>query len=323
MAATITHPGYRPEAVALLRRALPSFYDRLDATPESVIGRDEDMVLTPGDPRYAIPPLDTMLALDWPDFQRAAGDSLSEGAIEIAIVGDVEPQAAIDAVASTFGTLPKRRAAFADHPAGRERAFTATRDTTVLLHEGEADQAALRMYWPTTDDSDLKTDIGLSLLSEIMQLRVLDELRERTGATYSPVGYSSTSSTQPGFGYLMVGANLKPDALATSRAAIATVAADLVSTPVDADTLLRARAPLVEQYTKSRRENGYWLSVAGTAQSRPDRLDRTRQAVTVLQAVSPADLQTLAKSYLASAPVVIEARPDPDKPAAPAATPAG
>ena len=313
MAATIAHPGYRPEAVALLRRALPSAYDRMDATPEAVIGRDGNSVLSPHDPRYAVPPLATVMALDWPDFRRDADDSLSDGAIEIAIVGDVDEQAAIDAVAASFGALPARRAAFAPHAAGRERAFTEARGTTVLLHEGEADQAALRMYWPTTDDADLKTDLALTLLSEVMKLRVLDELRERTGATYSPVGVSSTSSDQPGFGYLMAGANLKPGALETSRAAIAQVAAGLVATPVDADTLLRARAPLVERFTKARRENGFWLGYAGVAQSRPERLDRARQAIATLRSLTPADLQGLARRYLSAAPVVIEARPDPAK----------
>lgn len=316
MAATIAHPGYRPEAVALIRRALPAAYDRMDATPEAVIERDAESVLTPNDPRYATPPLETVMALDWPDFKRDVGDRLAKGAIEIGIVGDVDEQAAIDAVAATFGALPTRDAAFAEHAPGRQRAFTDARATTVLLHDGEADQAALRMYWKTTDDRDLKTDVGLTLLSDILQLQVLDELRERTGATYSPVGFSSTSSDQPGFGYLMVGANLKPDALATSRVAIAKVAADLVAKPVDTDLLLRARAPLIERMTKARRENGWWLDYAGLAQSQPERLDRARQSIALTQAVTPADLQALAKRYLTAAPVVIEARPDPAKVAA-------
>ncbi len=308
-AALIAHPGYRPEAVALLRRALPAAYDQMDATPEATIASSAEAVLSPYDPRYATPALADMLALDFDDFREAAGDSLSQGAIEIGIVGDIDAQAAIDAVAATFGTLPARRPSFEPHANGRQRAFTADRETVVLPHAGEADQAALRLYWPTTDDADLTTDLGLTLLAQIAQLQVLDELRERTGATYSPIAASVTSSDQPEFGYLVAGANLKPDAVATAKTAVLAVAKSLVDQPVDTDLLLRARAPLLEQSAKARRENGWWLNYVSQAQSRPERLDRARNAPAVLAAVSPADLQALARRYLSHPPVVIEALP--------------
>ena len=68
---------------------------------------------------------------------------------------DLDEDAAITAVAATLGALPPREEAFNPRTENRTRSFTANRGQRVLTHEGEPDQALLRWYWPTTDDSDL------------------------------------------------------------------------------------------------------------------------------------------------------------------------
>ena len=69
--------------------------------------------------------------------------------------------------------------------------------------------------------------------------------------------------------------------------------------PVDADLLARARAPELEQLDRSMRENGFWLGSIAKAQSEPERLDRIRQRRALIQAIGPAELQSLARMYLA------------------------
>ena len=58
--------------------------------------------------RSVNPPLDKLMTLDWAQLKSAIGDSLTHGAIEIGVVGDIDEQAAIDAIAATFGALPTR-----------------------------------------------------------------------------------------------------------------------------------------------------------------------------------------------------------------------
>jgi len=72
----------------------------------------------------------------------------------------------------------------------------------------------------------------------------------------------------------------------------------LRDTPVTADLLARAKNPALESVTKSLRENGYWLGYVDEAQSRADRLDRIRQRKAIYEAITPADLQKLARTYL-------------------------
>jgi zinc protease len=68
--------------------------------------------------------------------------------------------------------------------------------------------------------------------------------------------------------------------------------------PVSEDNILRARRPLIEQLEKSDRENGSWLGLVNVAQSQPDKLDRRRARMALLNAVSAADIQKAAQQYL-------------------------
>lgn len=298
MAAYLTHPGYRPDGLALIRRVLPQQYAANDATPAAVMARDAGGILANNDPRSMTPPLEKLMTLDWAQLKPVIADSLAHGAVEVGVVGDIDEQAAIDAIAATFGALPARRAAFDPRASARVREYAADRSERTLIHKGPADQAELRVYWPARDDSDLAEAMRLSLLARVMQLKLTEELRERLGESYSPGAGASLSDEFPGYGHLLATSNVDFQHLATTRAAIFAIAGELRDAPVDADLLDRARRPMVEAMTKSRRENSYWLNYVAEATSHADRLDRSRKSIAEVEAATPAELQTLARRYL-------------------------
>lgn len=298
MAAFVTHPGYRADGLALIRRFLPQQYAANDATPAAVLGRDASGILANNDPRAQTPPLEKLLALDWNQLKPAIADSLAHGAIEIGVVGDIDEQAAIDAIAATFGALPDRRAAFDPRADARVRQYATDRSERTLIHKGPAEQAELRVYWPARDDSDLVEAMRLNLLARVMQLMLTEELREKLGESYSPGAAASLSDEYPGYGHLFAASNVDFKDLATTRAAIFAIAKELRDKPVDADLLDRARKPLLEAMTKARRENSYWLPYVSEATSQEARLDRSRKSIAIVEAATPADLETLAQRYL-------------------------
>ena len=125
-----------------------------------------------------------------------------------------------------------------------------------------------------------------------------DKLREELGATYGAQVSSSMSDVYKDFGTFSVAATLSPDRLDEAQTAIGEVLAKLRAAPIDDDLLLRARAPVIESIEKSRRENGFWLGVASEAQSRADRLERVREQLDQVKAVTPAEIQQFAQTYL-------------------------
>ncbi len=297
-AAMLTRPGYRTEAIDLFRRIIPQQYAANDATPAAVIARDASGIIADDDPRTITPPLASVMALDWDGFKSAVGDALANGAIEIGVVGAIDEQAVMDAIAATFGALPDRRARFDPRDDARQRQFATDRTTRTLIHKGEADQAVVQTYWQARDDADLGETVRLELLGEVMGIMLTDELRERLGQTYSPSAAASLSSDFPGFGYIVASSNVDFADVAATEAAFAAIAAQLRDAPVSDDILARARAPYVERLTRARRDNGYWLGYVARAASDPARLDRSRRAIGEVGAATPADLQALARRYL-------------------------
>lgn len=297
-AAYLTQPGWRADGLALVRRVLPQQYAANDATPAAVLARDVPGILANDDPRLVTPPLETMLSLDWTGVRNASADMLARGAIEIGVVGDIDEQAAIDAIAATFGALPPRNAAFGEWAEARQREFARDRSPRTLVHKGPADQAEVRLYWTARDDSDFAEMLRIDLLVRAMQIALTDELRERLGKTYGPGAGADLTTLFPGYGHIFAGANVDIGDLATTEAAIRKVAADLAAAPPSADLVERARKPMLEAMVKARRENSYWMGWVSYAATRAHRLDRVRTAVSAVEAITPAELQAVAQRYL-------------------------
>ena len=185
-----------------------------------------------------------------------------------------------------------------DFSAQRAARFREDLTPVVLTHGGQADQAMVNNYWPLPDDSDYRLETGISMLSSVMRLMLTEELRENLGATYGASVGASMSEDFNDFGYLAAGAVVDPAQMDVVEAAILEVARQLREAPVDADLLTRARNPALEQQQQSLTDNGYWAAYVSSAQGEAERLDRIRQRRANLEAVTPAELQTLAQRYL-------------------------
>ncbi|MGZ3249144.1 MAG: M16 family metallopeptidase [Croceibacterium sp.] len=298
LAAAISDPGYRPQGEAQYRRNIENFFARLDATPDSALGNNLGRILTDNDPRFTLQPKDAYLALNFEKLRGAIGDRLSHGALELAIVGDFDPDKTIALVAKTLGALPPREPQFRDYDANRTRPFTADRKLRVIRHSGPADQAIVRMTWPTEDDSNFDDELKLELLERVVQVELTDDLREKLGATYSPGVNAAESRTWHGYGTFAIAAPVDAAKVEPARQAMLDTIARLTVQPVDADTLLRARQPLIEAYDNALKTNGGWLSLADDAQREPDQIGRFVASKAKVQAITPADLQAIAAKYL-------------------------
>lgn len=309
LTAFTTHPGYRSEAINQYRSYLPNFYARLNATPEGAIGSQIGAILSDNDPRFSLAQREVFEKLTFDDLKAAIGDRLEKGAIEIGLVGDFDEDQAIAAVAATFGALPEREAEFRDYGGARTRQFTANRSPRVLHHKGEADQAIVEFYWPTTDDADYREDVRLRLLAELLQIKVTDQIREQLGASYSPVARSFTSSIYPGYGYIQISTNVASGDVEKVSDAVRHIAAELSApaplagspstpSPIAADELARARTPILENIANSVKSNTAWLGIVDSAQSKPAKLDRFRSGGTAFGTVSADELLAMARTYL-------------------------
>ncbi|WP_374412220.1 M16 family metallopeptidase [Novosphingobium colocasiae] len=299
LAALVTDPGYRPEGEVQYRQAINTYFNRLRATPGSALGADIGGILSDNDPRFSLQSPDTYRALSYARLKADITDRLTHGAIEIGMVGDLDEDKAIAMVAATFGALPAREPQFRSHDDVPPRPFTTARNLRVIRHDGPADQALVQVIWPTRDDSDPLETLKLGLLERVMRIELTDTLREKLGKTYSPSASSALSRDWKGYGTFAITASIDGAEMAPTRAAIAETVKALRDAPVDADVLLRARAPMLESLANALKTNGGWLSLVDRAQTESDRIDRYLAAQTRLAALTPADVQAMAKRWLA------------------------
>jgi zinc protease len=300
LAATLTDPGYRAEGVERFRKNIDNFFNTLDSTPSRALSSASGAILSDNDPRFSLQPRAAFFALDYDQLRAAIAGRLANGAIELALVGDLDEDAAIAAVASTLGALPAREAAFNPRTDNRSRSFTARRGEYRLIHKGEPDQALLQWVWPTTDDSDPAEDRRLDLLARIVRLELTDRLREQLGQAYSPSAGSNTSHYYPGYGTFAISASVAADRIAETREAVNGLIADLRAAPLDADVIERARKPWIEDYNNTLKDLGGWLALAARAQSEPQRIDRFLAAPALMGAITPEDIHQAALRYLAA-----------------------
>ena len=299
LAAYLTDPAWRPQPFERMRSYGVTLHDQLASTPGGVFGRDGDKLLHSGDPRWAFPTLAEIQAGKLEDVKSIVGGALANGPIEVVVVGDIDVDTAIAQTAATFGALPPRKGGEAPDAARQVKFPAPTAEAVRLTHRGRPDQAMGFVAWPTTDfPSDPQRARELRMLERVLQLRLIDEVREKEAVTYSPSTDLDTSWEFPGYGYLAASIEAPQDKLPGFFTTVDGIAADLAATPVTADELERAKKPRIEQIRKAQATNEYWLGQLGGAQTDPRRLDAVRQAVSGLEKVTPADVQRAAKTYL-------------------------
>jgi zinc protease len=299
MAAYVTDTGWRPEAFEQLRGTLLPQLAQINSTPLTLFQVNLARLIHNGDPRWAFPTLPYVQAARSEDLKTLIAPSLATGAIEISVVGDVAVDQAVAAVASTFGALPARKTSVVKAKP-HEVSFPAGVITpVVLLHQGGADQGIAASGWPTTDVfTNTTRNAARTLLADLMQQRLFEELRQRDGTSYTPQLQSQSSAVFPGYGSLLGFADIPPAKADLFFESLAKIAASLRSTPVTADELDRVRNPEIAKLTQAKQTNEYWLGVLGAVQSEPRFADLARRSLANLQAVTAADIQAEANTWL-------------------------
>jgi zinc protease len=297
LAAYASDPAYGPNGWNRLRALSGTIHDQLASTPGGVLSRDLNGLLHNGDPRFLTPSREEMAASSIDAAKPLLAGPLGSEPIEIAIVGDVTVDEAVKQVAATFGALPQRKEVTIA-PEVLRTAFPAAglvRET----HKGRADQGLAFIAWPTADFySDIHRSRALNLLAQVLQLRLIDEIREKQGTTYSPQAGHNPSDVFPGYGYVAAQIEAPPEKLDGFLADAARIAADLRDHPITDDELQRARKPLVENLIRQRASNAWWLAELGDVQSKPKAAEAIATTIDAYQALTAADVQQAARTYL-------------------------
>jgi zinc protease len=297
LAAHLTDAGYRPEALRMARKQLEQEYLSFKHTAFGPMSTEIANLIAGGDRRFGLPPQEIMMARNLEEVKAWLTPQLMRGPLEIALVGDLDVDAAIGAAGKTVGALPPRepKPALAEL---KKVKFPAQPFTKNYVIDSEIPKATVLLYWPTDDALDIRRNRRINMLEAILNDRLRLKVREELGGSYSPHAENRASDTFPGYGYIVASIDVDPSSAQKISDLVVDLADELAQKGVTDDQLERARQPVLTQYKESERTNAYWEGVLVHAQEKPEALDWARTRLSDISAITTAELSALAKKYL-------------------------
>jgi zinc protease len=305
--AHLTDPGFRRPAFDLVMSRFRQKYKALSRSVDGVLYLKGRRFLAGGDSRFGLPPLSDLTGLTLADVRDWVRPALDKAPLELSVVGDFDPETAIELAGRYLGSLSRRPGGEDEPRPGRPavpsgESMTAEVDTRIP-------KGLVVVAYPTDDQWDIHQTRRLSVLGSLFSDRLRETVREKLGAAYSPVAYNAPSRAYPGYGVFQAAVHVDPSARETVIGEIQTIASDLAADPVPADELQRAVDPTLTGIRDMRQDNGYWLKtvLSGSAEH-PEQIEWSRTILSDYAAITPAEVHSVARQYLkpeAAATVVI------------------
>jgi zinc protease len=295
-AAYLKAPGYRAEARERFMQNAESIYAGLEHTAEGVEGNDVDAFLRSDDPRFRFPSREALQKLTTDDVKNWLTRPLGKGYMEVAIVGDIDPEQALNLAAKTVGALPEREAKKPSFDNVRRLKFPSEPKTKTVSFASEQPRGKSIVCWPTLDSFSMSRQRRLSILSEVLSDRLRVKVRQELGATYTPEVTSEASPTFDKFGYLKASLTVEPKQLPEVSRLVAKVASELAIGGVSDDEFKRAIEPTLASIDD--RGNGFWAGLLGECQEHPEMLDFARGMKADFASIKRSEIEALAKAYL-------------------------
>ena len=185
LSAGLSDAGYRPEGLRVAHKGLEELYLSFQHTVNGPLATEIANLVANGDRRFGIPEQKVVMARTLDELRAWLTPQLTHGSLEVAIVGDLEIEASIDAASRTIGALPRREVKPA-LPGLKKVSFPAQPFAKNYAIDSAIPKGAVFIYWPTDDYRDVQRTRRLDLLAEILKDRLRVKVREAIGGTYVP-----------------------------------------------------------------------------------------------------------------------------------------
>jgi len=277
LATKLAHPHWDPALFARFRSAAVQSFDLHFASAAARASRELGGVIRPGDERWRPIEREEMAAVTVEQFRDFFAPLLAAGPVHAVIVGDMELEAAVEAMRVTVAALPPRPAPAAPADAAQVRPPAPDPEPRVFTHQGDPGQAYALIGWTTLGGRDhILERRALALAANMFQVRLFDRLREEEGATYSPSASHQSSEAFPEWGIFYAAAEIRPASADTFFRIAREIVADLAARPALPDEFARAQNPVVAGIERRLATNGYWAGAIEDWIDHPEKIDQTR-----------------------------------------------
>ena len=297
-AAKLGMPRWDADPVIRSKAAGELAYNTFSTSPGGILNRDLEYLVTDKDPRFATPTPEDLAGVTPERFREVWEPLLKQGPIEVLVFGEFDRDEIVEKLRTTFGALPPRER-IPTEVAIRIPSFPEENtEATVLRHRGDANQAAAVIAWPTGGGmSRIRESRQLEILTQLFNNRLLEALREKAGASYSPQVFSKWPTDVASGGRITALAQLEPDFVPIFFAEADRIAKDLAKNPPSADEIDRVTGPLGQLIRRASTGNQFWLFNLEGASTDPQRVELLRTLLADYSQTSPQIMQFLADRY--------------------------
>ncbi len=240
----------------------------------STVGMQEGMRqltdhLFDGDARFTWGNFVDYVGLSSTDVRRWLQEPLSEGFVEVSIVGDIGEEEALDLAERTLGSLSTRAEKKKIRGQLKPLQISAPPGFKRIEFVGESHLALVRGHWPV--EGELSTrDLGaLYILATLLENQVRDEIRNDMGLAYSPTADFQQFEGFSEFGMLVASVDCASEESTRIARMVEDIAVDLSRNGIDDGAFIGARGILSSQVRRAWRDNGFLLDSVMRAQERP------------------------------------------------------
>lgn len=290
-------PGFRKTAYQLATKQFTQQYQSLNHSIEGAMQLEGSRFLAGGDTRFGLPELDTVKQTQLADIRQWITGAMQKSPVEIAVVGDMDPDRVIELAATFFGTLSER-SGLAEPKKDRQPDFPEDKSREISVPT-RIEKGLMMVAYPTTDMWNIAHTRRLSILSQVVSDRMRIRIREEMGASYTQAAYNQPSRAYPGWGIFNTYVVIDPEDADSVKQAIREIAADLRQNGATEDELKRALQPVLTGIKESLKTNNYWLNTVIKGASRhPVQLDWSRSIQQAYKSITLEDINEMADRYL-------------------------
>lgn len=242
--------------------------------------------------------------------------TIAKAPIEVAIVGDLPRERAMELVTRYLGSLPQR-----------PRISGQTLDELRKLERPEGPLRAQKAFATQTDKAmvlsgffgadveNVRDTRLLQAAARLIRTRMLNRIREEEGLAYSPGANSTPATDFPGFGQFFFFASTGPDKADRLTQVVAELYDQFAKSGPTAEELDVVKKQYANELETQMREPEWWLNRASAMDYRSQRLEDAVALPEFIQSMTAEDIrECFARYYTPKTTIQVVVRPEP-KPA--------
>lgn len=220
-----------------------------------------DALLTSNDPRFRVLTPKEVQRLTLADGQAWLDGILAAAPIEVAIVGDLTQQQALDLAAKYLGSLPKRPTVVGAYSTARALTVAPGPYQDQVKVDTATPKAMVYVGWRGPDWRDVRDWQMLDVAGRIITNRLFTEVRERRGLAYSIRARASSNTLYQGNGRFRVSFVVDPLKADEAANLVQQVIAEFMQTGPTADEFRTAIEQAASSFRASLEGTDFWLDI--------------------------------------------------------------